>query len=287
MKTSTEIGSIANIVGEEKAVELCARAGFDAWDFSMLKMVNFNWKNRCVLESDYPLAGGNYLSFARKLKKIGLDNGIVCNQSHAPFPVNCKQIRDVLKRAVECTAEAGGSICVVHPDNNASPEENAIMYRELVEFSKGYGVKIATENMWNWDKEKNQSSFAACMTPKSFCDHVDAVGSEYMVACVDIGHAEMRGSNTSAAEFIKALGSRVAALHLHDNDKWHDSHALPFSMDIEFEPIIKTLKEINYGGYFTLEATAVMKNYTTENALDGVKLLFESARRLAKMYDAL
>ena len=35
MKISTEIGSIATLVGEEKAVELVAKIGFDAWDFSM------------------------------------------------------------------------------------------------------------------------------------------------------------------------------------------------------------------------------------------------------------
>ena len=35
MKTSTEIASVARITGEERAIELIAKAGFDAWDFSM------------------------------------------------------------------------------------------------------------------------------------------------------------------------------------------------------------------------------------------------------------
>ena len=38
MKISTEIGSASRIVGEHKAVELIAKAGFDAWDFSMFAM---------------------------------------------------------------------------------------------------------------------------------------------------------------------------------------------------------------------------------------------------------
>ena len=38
MKTSTEIDSIAKKVGEERAVEYIAKAGFDAWDFSMFNM---------------------------------------------------------------------------------------------------------------------------------------------------------------------------------------------------------------------------------------------------------
>ena len=122
MKISTEIASIANHVGEEKAVELCAKAGFDGWDFSMFKMGIHNWKTDACEPSDHPLCGSNYLQFARQLRKIGEDNGIRCNQSHAPFPVRCKDIRDRLPRAIECTAEAGGEICVIHPDNNKSPE---------------------------------------------------------------------------------------------------------------------------------------------------------------------
>ena len=38
MKISTEIFSASKIVGEEKAIELIAKAGFDAWDFSMFYM---------------------------------------------------------------------------------------------------------------------------------------------------------------------------------------------------------------------------------------------------------
>ena len=86
MKISTEIASAAALVGEEKAVEYTAKAGFDAWDFSMFDMCKYDWSAGCFLPNDNPLASDNYLAFARRLKQIGLDNGILCNQSHAPFP---------------------------------------------------------------------------------------------------------------------------------------------------------------------------------------------------------
>ena len=145
MKISTEIASCAKITGEEKAVELIAKAGFDAWDFSMFDMCKYDWDNRCLIENSHPLYGNNYLAFARRLKEIGLDNGIVCNQSHAPFPSSCAEIRSYYKRAIECTAEAGGNICIIHPDNNKPAYENAQMYLELLPFAKDCGVKIATE----------------------------------------------------------------------------------------------------------------------------------------------
>ncbi len=284
MKISTEISSAAAIIGEEKAIELYAKAGFDAWDFSMFAMCRYDWKNNGLLPNDHPLAGLNYLAFARRLKQIGEDNGIRCNQSHAPFPVKCPGIRSHLKRAIECTAEAGGNICIIHPDNNKSPEENAEMYAELLPFAKECGVKIATENMWNWDSQKNQSSFAACATPKSFCAHVDALNDDYMVACLDIGHAEMRGSDTSAPEMIRALGHRLQALHIHDNDKWQDSHQIPFSMQIDFDAVVKALKEIGYRGYLTLEADAYLHGRTPENVFEGMQNLAAAAKRLAEMF---
>lgn len=285
MKTSTEIHSAARIVGEEKAVELVAKAGFDGWDFSLFEMCKYDWQNRCVIPSSHPLAGNDCYSFARKLKKIGLDNGIVCNQSHAPFPISCPDILSHMKKAIECTAEAGGEICIIHPDNNKSAQENAQIYNDLIPFAKQCNVQIATENMWNWNDAKDESSFAACATSDDFCKHIDIINDPYFVACLDIGHAEMRGSGDGVVKMIKALGHRLQALHIHDNDRWHDSHQIPFSMDIDFDGVVSALKEIDYKGYFTLEASSYLSSYDSTNVFDGVKNLAASARRLADMFE--
>lgn len=287
MKISTEIASAARIVGEEKAIELYAKAGFDAWDFSMFSMCRYDWSSARCLENDHPLAGNHYLKFSRELKKIGLDNGIHCNQSHAPFPVSCPEIRSYLKRAIECTAEAGGEICIIHPDNNKTPEENAEMYFELLPFAKSSNVKIAAENMWNWDNKKDQSSFAACATSESFCDHLNAVNDDYFVACLDLGHAEMKGSGSGAVNMIRALGNKLQALHIHDNDRLHDSHQIPFSMDIDFDSVVKALKEIGYSGYFTLEADQYLRCFDQDNVFDGMKNLAAAAKKLAGMFENL
>jgi len=284
MKTSTEIASAAKLIGEERAIEAYARAGFDAWDFSMFEMCRFDWNTWSVVSSSHPLAGKEPLSFARRLKQIGLDNGIHCNQSHAPFPSDCPPIRDHLKLAIECTAEAGGQICIIHPANNATPEQNAEMYLELLPFAKSCGVKIATENMWNWDNKANHCTFAACATPESFNAHLDAVNDPSFVACLDLGHAEMFGVNTSAAEMIRKLGPRLQALHIHDNDKIHDSHQIPFSMQIDFLPVIQALKDIGYQGYFTLEADQYLSAYTADNITEGMAKLFEAVHQFEDLF---
>lgn len=285
MKISTEINSIAKHIGEREAIELCAKAGFDGWDFSLFQMGLHDGKMNTCIPTNHPLYGGNYLHFARELRKIGEDNGIRCNQSHAPFPLWCPEIRDRIPRAIECTAEAGGEICVIHPDNYKSPEENAEMYLRWLPLAKDCAVKIATENMWNWDDSTGYSSPASCSTTESFCKHLEVVNDEFFVACLDIGHAEMQGSGSGAVNMIRALGDKLQALHIHDNDRHYDSHQIPFSMDIDFYAVVKALKEIGYSGWLTLEADRYLQIYDASTVNVGVQKLADSAKKILQMFE--
>ncbi len=287
MKISTEIGSICKHVSHEKAIEYVAKAGFDAYDFSMLEMSAYDFERKCFADSDSPLYGSEYLKFVRRLKKVADDNGIVCNQSHAPYPASIPEIRSLFKRAIECTAEAGGKICVIHPDNDKTADENAEMYLELLPFAKECGVKIATENMWNYDFETRKVLPAACSDPRSFLEHISAVNDDSFVACLDIGHAEMHGLNTSAVEMILALDTHLQALHIHDNNLRGDHHQIPFSMNIDFDAVVKALKKIDYKGYFTLEAQSYIRQFDATNVFEGVKGLAESVKKLSDMYEKL
>ncbi len=284
MKISTEIHSAAKHIGEHRAVELIAKAGFDAWDFSMFNMARYDGTFGRYIDNNPNYFGNEHIKFARELRHIGEEMGICCNQSHAPFPTDPAEMKYFIKKAIECTAEAGGEICIIHPKCSASPEENAEMYLELLPFAKVHNVKIATENMFLWDREQNHSVHAACGTPESFCKHIDLVNDPYFVACLDVGHAEMLGSETTAEEMVRELSHRLKALHLHDNDKLRDLHTIPFSMRIDFEAIVKALKDIGYDGYFTLESDSYLKTFTPDNIFEGIKDLAAAAKRLAEMY---
>lgn len=289
MKTSTTISPIHRIVGYEKSVEIIARAGFDGWDFSLCDMWKYDWENKQFLPNeDSPLMKADYLDFVRRLRRIGEDNGIACNQSHAPYPSHVSLYRETefyLKRAIECTAEAGGKICVIHPDNNATAEENGEFYLKLLPFAKECGVKIATENMWNWNAAEGRAIFAACASHEDFKAHLDYVNDEYFVACLDIGHAEMMGDMTSAEKMVYTLGNGLQALHIHDVDKRYDNHEIPFSLNVDFEPIAKALRKIGYKGWFTLEAGnyIINKKYDESNVFDGVVELYKSAEKFEEM----
>ena len=269
MKISTEISSCAKHVGEAKAIELYAKAGFDAWDFSMFAMASYDWDTDKTTVSNHPLNG---------------PNGIHCNQSHAPFPLCSPEIRSMMKRAIECTAEAGGSICIIHPDSNISVEANAEMYYELLPFAKEHGVKIATENMWGWDRSLGHAYPVACSNVPAFQAQLDLVQDDNFVVCLDIGHAEMKGLDTSAVELIHFLGPKLQALHIHDNDLLRDKHMIPFTGDINWDAVIQALADIGYSGYFTLEADTHLNSFDESNLFEGCQQLARSARKLTEMF---
>ena len=49
MKISTEIDAVAGLIGEEKTIEYLAKAGFDAWDFTMCDMCRLDSKRKLLL----------------------------------------------------------------------------------------------------------------------------------------------------------------------------------------------------------------------------------------------
>lgn len=251
---STEIGSFGEYGDNEKIISLLKKVGFEAYDFSVME------KSFC---RDIFIDKDDYKERAEKLRKFSHNLGIICNQTHAPFPTaivgneeyNQKAFIKV-KRAIEVSGILGAKICVVHPCNDRTPQENAIFYNSLAPIAKSCGVKIALENMWNWDEEKDEAIPAACSDHNNFKEHLDLLDKEVFVACLDLGHAAMRGLNTSCVEMIKTLGSRIKALHIHDNDLHYDEHFLPFTRDMDFDEIASALKATGYDGDITFEAIA-------------------------------
>jgi sugar phosphate isomerase/epimerase len=80
-----------------------------------------------------------------------------------------------------------------------------------------------------------------------------------MVACLDIGHAEMRGSGDGAPEMIRALGHRLQALHIHDNDGVDDQHLSPYLGVNDWDRFLKGLIAIGYEGNLNFENPGSLK----------------------------
>ena len=95
----------------------------------------------------------------------------------------------------------------------------------------------------------------------------------------------MKGLDTDAPTMIRALGSRLGALHIHDNDRWKDLHQIPFAGSIDWSAVTKALKDVDYKGEFTLEADTYLRQFDTDNIEVGIKNLADAVRRLVEMFE--
>ena len=144
--------------------------------------------------------------------------------------------------------------------------------------AREYGVRIATENMWQRDA-RNYVVDDTCASPEHFCRCVDMVDSEWLVACLDLGHVAICGREP--ADMIRALGrDRLKALHVQDVDLTRDSHVAPFSGKIEWNSVCSALAEIGYTGDFTYEVDYTLEPTPAEIMPDLLKYLNSIGRYL-------
>ncbi len=270
--------------GEDKAIEIIARAGFDAIDYCMLSLD----KENSVLNSD------SYKTYVLNLLEVAKRNNIYFNQGHAvgymPHPDHDTVLKMLIEknaRAIEISGILGIKTLVIHPvafGNYIGKEEyvfekNMQYFKGLLPYAEEQGIKLACENMWCSDKRKKVTIGGVCGNPFEHAKYIDEINHPLLVACLDVGHSALAGRE--AQDCIRVLGDRLQALHIHDNDYLDDMHTLPGLSEMNFDEIMKALKDINYQGDFTFETDHFFDSLNTiEETEVGMKLAELIGRKL-------
>ncbi len=239
--------------------QLFSEAGFDAIDFMLNDLT----------KDDSPMSGDGYRDYALEVRRAAEACGLAIAQTHAPFQfknwADEAHFNGVILprtiRALEMSALMGARVCVVHGlqyipyADNAEKlfEMNMDFYRTLLPYAEEYGVKIGIENLWQRDPLRKCIVRSICASSEEHIRYVDTLNSPYAVACVDVGHSGLVVGGEPAQAVIRALGTRVGALHIHDNDYQTDSHVMPYTGKLNWKEIIAALAEIGYDGDFTFE----------------------------------
>jgi sugar phosphate isomerase/epimerase len=280
---------VGNHLPEKEAVRINAEAGFDAYDISLFQLTR---------DKEYIFNRDDYVEVAKDLRAYADSLGIVCNQSHAPFPSSVgkeeedKEIFNKIVRAMEIASILGAKIIVVHPKQHLihaeHPDElfemNVEFYKSLIPYCEKFGIKVACENMWQWYNGNKVPSDSTCSRAWEFNKYIDAIDSEWIVGCLDIGHVSLM--NADIPEFIRQMGNkRLQALHVHDTDYKADKHTAPFMEKIDFVAMCKALAEIDYKGDFTFEADAFYQRKPLELLPATTKYLCEIGRYLISVFE--
>lgn len=271
MKISSSI-DLFKRYGDKKAIfSLLKRSGFEAYDYTMEGI----WGKPLdeILLADYR-------SRAKTIREISDSLGIVCNQTHAPFPsflINdttyTENMFSMLIRAIEVSAILGAKVCVMHPSCECGVKRNITFFKRLQPLAKEFGVKIALENLYACDAN-GKIIPASCSAAQDLRALLDGLSDDFGL-CLDIGHSELTGGKT--VEIIRELNDKIIALHLHDVDFIRDNHSLPFLQKVDYAPIIEALKEIKYSGDITLEVS-LPEHLPQELVEDFVKYMGATAK---------
>lgn len=271
MRLSTEFNYGSILLGTEKAIELMAESGFEALDYSM-----FDLKR-----GDNPVNHGGWRENMKRFRRIAGDCGLRFNQTHAPFPSFREGDADYneltfteLQRAVEATALLGADYVVMHPQPTGedSLEKNIAFFSRLAPCCKNCGVEIALENLIA------DSYFSS---PSQLCALIDALDGDCFTGILDTGHASI--CNIGAPAFAKAMGKRLSALHVHDNDGVHDCHQLPYTRSLDWDGICTALAKSGYEGDFTFEAGFFVRQFPKELAANAYKMMGAVGRKLVSL----
>ena len=255
----TQTHVLAKRYGLEKAIEMLANAGFDGLDLSMFDM---------TYDPDSLINSPDRFKKLAEIQKLADSCGIKFRQAHAPFVFTDRTeegFREVtvpiLKRSIETAGFLGVKAIVVHPiwtvphmyNVEKNFETNMEFYNGLKETALKSGTKIALENMFELDRRRrNIIVDAVCETVEEINRYLDALGNEAFTFCLDVGHCAVCGREPQ--DVIRALGKRIGALHVQDNNYVEDLHTLPYISKINWKEVTLALGQSGYEGDLTFEA---------------------------------
>ena len=138
--------------------------------------------------------------------------------------------------------------------------------REIVNYAKELDIKVAFENT----KIKGYLEYV-----------IQNLDNDNVGICYDAGHCHVHFNDEFPYKMFK---NKIFAVHLHDNDKSDDLHLLPFDGTIDWEKLIKKLRDCNYEGPITLEP-CYRYDYLNLTLDEFYKKAYEVGKKISNMFD--
>ncbi len=225
---------------EEKAAEF-RKAGFDYAELS-------DEDGFALLEKF-----GTAAAAGRELRRIQQSTGIAFLQGHLWLKVHLcddeyEKKFELLKPWFDMYLEGGIPRGVLHAGSmRGQPRALAHERREKVlgeirDYLRGTPLVICMENL----KASDHAESAGLLKTIAELD------SPNFGVCLDTGHLNMAGE--PQADFIRACGTHLKALHLADNEGATDQHMMPGGRGtVDFLEVVRACREVGYDGLYNYE----------------------------------
>lgn len=303
MKLSVQTAPIINTFGIEKGFEMIHNAGFDGVDWNIdSAWLSYGDIVHGVRDGVFSKSDEEVLEACRPYKEAAQRFGVSFAQMHAPFPTRVSGnpaeddatnefVFQALRKTIMCCDYVGCRNLIIHPAHNRTDDSisledewnyNIRMYSALIPDLKKHGVTCCLENMfWSYRGKIMQS---VCAAPEEAVRYIDALneiaGEKLFGFCLDIGHAFLVGQDVYA--FVGALGDRLTALHVHDNNGQYDQHIFPYMGTSNWDRFCRALKDFGYRGVLSFETFRTIELFDLELAEQLLNLLSATGRMFVK-----
>lgn len=272
----------------KETLRLASEAGFDRFD-----MCFYDW---VLPGSPFLTEGwrGWIEDTAQEMRRLGVSFG----QCHAHFydflspdmtEEEKKYQQELVLRSIECCAVLGAGVCVTHPETvrgdvcliSSSRKANYEYFSRLMEEAGRFGISLAIENMCDYSMAPLRKY---CSSPEELVDLINTIHIPEIGICWDFEHGEIMRQDQRAA--LLHIGKRLMATHVSDTHSMTDAslmHVMPFFGNMDWEIIMKTLKEIGYQGDFSFEAHNYANRLPDEVLPTALKLSFEIGQHLLSL----
>ena len=203
---------------------------------------------------------------AQSVRAFLSERGFTMTQGHLPLHfkiVEERQNIDTLLRYIDFYEALGIRNLVLHCDRlygrpHISSEErfaeNVISLKIIAEHIKDKDIYICLENL------RHPTVFPVDdPLPLGHAENliaiIEAVGSDRFGICLDTGHLNLV-ADPNQEEFIHTAGKYLRALHIADNQNFHDldEHLMPFGRGkVDFFSVVRGLRAVSYEGMFNFE----------------------------------
>lgn len=243
-----------------EAVRACAELGFDSVDVYFNKVIDY-------------LSPQEQDEWVKQMNQVLKETGIPVCQCHSYFgrtdhftPEELEVYKNKVARSVELAGRMNIPWAVVHAipyaknwgaTKEESRQKNVEFFKWLQKKAAPAGVGIAFENIPG-------NEYATAEALIALCKEAEPHGK--VGVCWDTGHAHLTPDMDQAASIMR-LGTLLKCTHIHDNHGKTDEHILPMMGTIEWQPIIKSLKESCYEGDLVYESGQPFKHLPEDNVL--------------------
>jgi len=217
----------------------------------------------------------NYTDY-RSHPEMARKAGLFVENIHVPFStandlwldnLDGNELAEYLLQCVTDCADFAIPTMVMHlSSGDYPPSFNTLgldRLKRIVERAEQKNVNIALENL----RKIEYLAYA-----------LENINSARLGFCYDSGHHHCRSPHD---DLLPKYGSRLMALHLHDNDGSDDQHLLPFDGTIDWSIVMKQIAATRYKGAISLEVSN--SGYEDLSAENFLHKAYEIAKRLERL----